>query len=242
MSPSTLPRTVTSPSATKRSFVVWPRSTRTSPSMTMRTLGPAANAVLGSTQQNSSSAMKRMRFMCVARAYSWPARRWRIVGGPGALRLLGRQQVAVVGHVAVLAADRDVDEVLVADVADPAHGRGVDSRDTAGAEAVHRAVAELELGVALVDEVRLLLLVVVVAPAGELRRHDDDVDAQRLDVERGPDLAEAAALTERRDVADGIALARDDLVCFALRHRQLPSRRTAVVRNPRNSVFAAASS
>jgi hypothetical protein len=120
-------------------------------------------------------------------------------------------QAAVAADVAVLAAGDDVHGVLVGDVADAADGRGVDAGEAAGGEAVARAVAELDLDQAAVDEVDLFLLVVEVAAGLPAGRHDDRVDPERGDVELLADLAEPVALAHPVDVADGVAVAAHDV-------------------------------
>src|SRR5437764_8742 len=111
--------------------------------------------------------------------------------------------VAVAAHVPVLAAHADVHGVVVADVPDPAHGRGVDPRQTTLAKDVRAAVREAELQPAVVDDVQLLLLVVVVAPGRHARRQHDRVHAEGGNPQRAADLAEPRVAPEPVDAADG---------------------------------------
>ena len=141
--------------------------------------------------------------------------------------LLALRQAPVAADVAVLATDDHVHGVLVPDVADLAHRRRVHPREAAGTEHVLRAVAELELDRAAVDEVGLLLLVVEV-PAGLVaRRHGDRVHAEGRHAQLTPDLAKAVALADGVDAGDGIAVAGDHLVhWFGCHQASIVQRRT----------------
>src|SRR5438094_896394 len=105
--------------------------------------------------------------------------------------------------VAVLAADDEHDQLLVADVRDLARRRRLDVADPARSEGPLLAV-DLELRRAAVDEVELVLGVVVVEEAFLARRVDDRVDAERGHAERVADLAEAGPLAELVDRAEAV--------------------------------------
>src|ERR687886_2264090 len=95
---------------------------------------------------------------------------WRALRGGRARRpLRGRlalRPAPVAADIAVLAAGAHVHGVLlIGDVAQPAHRRGIHPRDAARAQHVLDAVAQLELHTPPVDEVDLLLLVVVMGTA-----------------------------------------------------------------------------
>src|SRR5262249_18551447 len=110
-------------------------------------------------------------------------------------------EMAVALDVAALAADDEHDQVVVAGVRELARGRRLDVAQAAGAELAHLSI-HLEPRRALVDEVELVLDVVVVLETLEPGRHHDRVDAERVDAERPPDLAEAVALAELVDRTD----------------------------------------
>ena len=76
-------------------------------------------------------------------------------------------------------------------------GGRIDTCQAARAEHLLRAVAELELDLALVDEVELLLAVVVVKVASDSGREDERVHAELLDVELAADLAESGRVAQR---------------------------------------------
>ncbi len=114
--------------------------------------------------------------------------------------LLVARHVAVALHVAVLAADDQEHELVVADVRDPARGGRLDVKEASRAECPLLAV-HLDPRRAAVDEVELVLGVVVVVDAGKAGGIDDAVDPECGDPHRAADLAEAGAvaqLVERR--------------------------------------------
>src|SRR3954469_18298523 len=87
-------------------------------------------------------------------------------------------QLAVAAHVTALAAYYEVDRVFfVAEVLEAADYGGVHPGDAARAQLVALAV-QLDLEVALVDEVELLLHLVQVAAGFVAGRHHDRVDAE----------------------------------------------------------------
>src|SRR4051812_2897004 len=75
---------------------------------------------------------------------------------------LALRRRAVAADVAVLAADREHDGVLGAEVAKAPDGQRVDAHEAPRLQRDHGAVAELHLDVAGVHEVELLLLLVQV--------------------------------------------------------------------------------
>ena len=87
-----------------------------------------------------------------------------------------------------------------------------------------RLVTDLDARRARVDEVELVLLVVVVVEALVARRHDDRVDAERLDPERLAYLAKAVSLAELVERAE----------CVVVWHAATlsPHRRLTVVKRP----------
>src|SRR4029077_8189937 len=145
--------------------------------------------------------------------------RWGVVAEAAAL---ARRQLAVAADVAVLAADDDVDRVLaVAQIADLAHGRGVDPGESARVELVLGAVAELELDAATVHEIELLLLLVQVVAGLIAGRDDDRVGSERGHAQALADLAEPVALAEVVETRDGVAVSFDHAV-GGLGHRGRP--------------------
>ena len=109
--------------------------------------------------------------------------------------------MAVALDVAVLAADDQEHELVVADVRDPARRGRLDVKEAARAESPLLAV-DLDPRGAAVDEVELVLGVVVVVDPGKAGGIDDAVDAEGGDPHRAADLAEAGAvaqLVERRE-------------------------------------------
>src|SRR5262249_43557954 len=106
--------------------------------------------------------------------------------------------MAVALDVAALAADDEHDQVVVAAVRELARRRRLDVAQAAGAELAHLAL-HLEPRRALVHEVELVLNVVVVLEPLEPGRHHDRVDAERVDSERAPHLAETVAVAELAD-------------------------------------------
>src|SRR3954452_3118696 len=127
-------------------------------------------------------------------------------------RRLALRRAPVAPDVAVLAAGDQDGRVTVADGLRRADRLGVHAHDPARPERVLRAVAELELDLAVVDEVELLLLVVEVARAGVAGREHERVDAERGHAERTTDLAKAGAFAEGLECRDGPAVARYDVV------------------------------
>src|SRR4029077_7701431 len=121
--------------------------------------------------------------------------------------LLTGADATVAADVAVLAAGDQVDGLDVPGVSDLAWRGGVDAREAALLQALHRAVAELHLDRAAVHEVQLLLDVVKVKARFDAGRQDDRVDAERRHAQALADLAEAGAIAEVVEVADRIALA-----------------------------------
>src|SRR5262249_51880762 len=110
--------------------------------------------------------------------------------------------------VAVLAADDEDHEVVVADVRQLAVRRRLDVAETAWAKLAHLAV-DLEPRRPAVDEVELVLRVVEVVDTLGAGRHHDRVDAERRHAERRADLAEAVALAELVEGAECVCHARD---------------------------------
>jgi hypothetical protein len=120
--------------------------------------------------------------------------------GAAALLVLGMHEVAVAPDVAVLAADDEQHEVVVAGVPEaPRRGR-LDMTDAAGLE-LDDLAAHLEPGPAPVDEVELVLLVVVVEEPLGARREHHRVGSEGGDAYRPADLAEEAGteVIDRRD-------------------------------------------
>src|SRR3954447_934238 len=117
--------------------------------------------------------------------------------------LLRVDELPVAGDVAVLAADDEHDQVVVADVRNLPRGRRLDVAQTARAELAYLAV-DLEPGRARVDEVELVLDVVVVEKALELRRVHDRVDAECRNAELLPHLAEPGAVAELVDRSEAV--------------------------------------
>src|SRR5215216_5043062 len=99
-------------------------------------------------------------------------------------------QLAVAAHVAVLAAGHQVERRLVAHVLDLAHGRGIHTREAAGAEHVLALVVQRDLQPPSMHEVELLLLLVEVAAGGDVRGQLDRVHAECGHTELAADLAE----------------------------------------------------
>src|SRR4051812_24488270 len=132
-----------------------------------------------------------------------PAPLLRAVDGPAGVRLaLG--QPAVAAYVAVFAAYTDVDRVFVwAEVFQAADYLGVHPGEASWAQLVLGAV-EVDLHLALVDEVELLLLVVVVPAGLVVGRHHDCVDPEGGDSQLLADLAEAPTLAEVVEVGDRV--------------------------------------
>jgi hypothetical protein len=115
---------------------------------------------------------------------------------PKAARRVRRvDQVAVALDVAALAADDVDDRLLVERVRHTARGRGLGVEEPALAE-LPRLPRHVDPDAAAVDEVELVLEIVVVVEALEVRRVDDRVDAERGDAERRADLPEAGPLAE----------------------------------------------
>src|SRR5215207_9854297 len=114
----------------------------------------------------------------------------------GANALVALRDVRVAADVAVLGAHD--------------HVRRVDACEAARLEAVRGAVAEADLERPAQDDVELLLLVVEVETGLGAGRQDDRVDAEVLDAERAADLAEAGAVADPVDAADGVAVASGD--------------------------------
>src|SRR5215472_8153202 len=112
--------------------------------------------------------------------------------------------MAVALDVAALAADDEHDQVVVAGVRELARRRRLDMAQAAGAELAHLPI-DLEPRRALVHEVELVLDVVIVLEALVSGRHHDRVDAERVDAERPPDLAEAVAVAELVDRSERVA-------------------------------------
>ena len=79
-------------------------------------------------------------------------------------------------------------------------------------------VYELELPA--VDEVRLLLLLVEVAPGLVAGREADRVDTERRDVQAPPDLPEPIAVAQRVDVRNRVAVAAGRLVHLVAHSRR----------------------
>src|SRR4051812_7883123 len=116
---------------------------------------------------------------------------------------------AVAAYVAVLASDDHVDRVGVADVLRRTHRRGVHPRKASRAKYVLRAVAELELDLALMHEVELLLLFVEVPSAGNAGWHHDRVHPERRHAKFLADLPESRTVADCIQRADGVTVARD---------------------------------
>src|SRR5215471_12292206 len=130
--------------------------------------------------------------------------------------------MAVALDVAALATDDEHDQIVVAGVRELARRRRLDVAHAAGAELAHLPF-HLEPRRALMDEVELVLDVVVVLEALEPGRHHDRVDAERVDAERPPDLAEAVALAELVDRTERVAHGREST---HRRERPTPLRRS----------------
>src|SRR5215207_5631307 len=128
----------------------------------------------------------------------------------GANALVALRDVRVAADVAVLGAHDHVDRVDVARIVELAVRRRVDACEAARLEAVRGAVAEADLERPAQDDVELLLLVVEVETGLGAGRQDDRVDAEVLDAERAADLAEAGAVADPVDAADGVAVASGD--------------------------------
>ena len=124
---------------------------------------------------------------------------------PGAGLVL--RHVPVASHVAVLAADRDEHRVLVAHVAELAHGLGSTRASPPGRGGGPSRRRRLDLELAAVHEVELLLLVVEVLARLDARGQHDRVHAEGGHAERRTDLAKAVALAKRSEVPDRVALA-----------------------------------
>src|SRR5690349_720819 len=114
-------------------------------------------------------------------------------------------ELPVALDVAVLAADHEHDEVLaVARVREPSrHGR-LDVHQAALAD-LAGLVGDLEPRAAAVHEIELVLPLVEVEEALEVRRHHDRVGAERGDPEHAPHLPEAVALAELVERAERVA-------------------------------------
>src|SRR4051794_6893324 len=117
--------------------------------------------------------------------------------------LLRVDELPVAGDVAVLAADDEHDQVVVADVRNLPRGRRLDVAQAARAELPYLAV-DLEPCRARVDEVELVLHIVVVEEALELRRVDDRIDAECGNAELLPHLAEPGAVAELIDRSEAV--------------------------------------
>ena len=95
----------------------------------------------------------------------------------------------------VLVVEDGYEELLAGADPDAWEDPQLDENEAAFAHLVLLPV-ELERRGAAVDEVQLILLVVVVSGTLVVRREDEPVDAERRDVERLADLAEAVTLAE----------------------------------------------
>src|ERR1700761_2847950 len=154
-----------------------------------------ARAPSRSTTPSQSAALPGCP--CSIRTAGGPA--WSAALGGGARRATARilaDGLTIPSDVAVLSARHHDDGLGTADVAHPSVRGGIDAGKPAGSEDVRRAVAEPELDLAPVHEVRLLLLVVVVDPGHVPGWQDDGVDAERGDAERTADLAEPRPVTD----------------------------------------------
>ena len=146
--------------------------------------------------------------------------------GPSLAEALPPRQVDLLVHevtvaldVAALAADDEDDRVLVARVRDAPRSGRARVEEPALAELARLAV-DVDPDAAPVHEVELVLRVVVVLGPLVVRRIDDRVDAERLDAERLPDLAEAVALAEL--VEGGERVASRGARLRRVRERQTP--------------------
>jgi hypothetical protein len=116
-------------------------------------------------------------------------------------------RLAVAPDVAVLAARDHHNRLGIAGVAHPSMGMCVDTGYSSGAEPVCGPVSEPELDLALMDEVRLLLLLVVVDPCLVSRGQDDRVDPKRRNAYFATDLPEPVSIAHLVERRDGISLA-----------------------------------
>ncbi len=105
------------------------------------------------------------------------------------LERLGRRRLAVAADVAVLRADDEQDEILVADARDAPRRRRLDVHDSARLE-LERVTCNLEVRAAAVDEVELVLLVVEVGSAYGPGRQNERVHTECRDAQLATDLAE----------------------------------------------------
>ncbi len=119
-----------------------------------------------------------------------------------AVRLVDEMSVA--RDVAALPTHDEHDQILRATVRDPSRRRRGDVEEPTGADLPH-LVGDLDLCRAGVHEVELVLRVVVVEEALVARRHHDHVDAEGLDPQRLPHLAEPVAGAELLDRAECVA-------------------------------------
>src|SRR3974390_1999606 len=115
--------------------------------------------------------------------------------------------MAVALDVAAVAADDEDDRVLVSRVRDPPRLGRRRVEEPALAE-LARLAADVDADLPAMDEVQLVLRVVVVLRPFVVRRVDDRVDAERLDAERGADLAEAVAGAELVEGSAALASSR----------------------------------